>query len=105
MDTELNLLYHVSDYEITEETQETVFEFLKNLGYHIDNIELHNISKLYWNDEVNDFETCIWNELRIYTTDEISVENACKLWDNDILDVEGSLTFVNSNGNLVWRES
>ena len=101
----LNCLYHKSDYEISEETQEKVFDFLKNLGYQVKSIELHNVSQLYWNDEVDDMNGWSWDELKIYTSEVIDVDDACKLWSEDILDVEGSLTCVDSDGNLIWRES
>ena len=101
----LNCLIHKSDYEITPKAQEKVFDFLKKLGYQVKSVELHNVSDLYWNEEVDDMNAWSWDELRIYTSKAIDVDDACKLWSEDILDVEGSLTCIDSDGNLLWRES
>lgn len=96
----LNCLHHVSDYEITHEMVESAIQHLKSYEYDVEKYELALIESVSGDLE----ESWTYQHLRIFTYSEIDVNHAISLWD-EIFDVDGSLTFTDGYGNLVWRES
>jgi uncharacterized protein YgbK (DUF1537 family) len=97
----LALLQHQSQSPITKRQIQLAINHLEYLDIDVVKVELLDVESMT--------SDMTWIEssgiLNIYTTTNIDSETATKLWDSDILDVYGSLTFFDGFGKLMWRES
>lgn len=99
----MNVLYSVNNYPIGEGEMKKAVALLEGLGIDIDRYEYgkSTIMQKYPNHGTKHWD---WWRVEIHTESDISVDDGYKLWEENIFDGSGSLTFV-SNGELVWRES
>jgi len=96
-----HLLVHNSWSVLDEEIITDVYDFLTFIGYNITTIDF-GIFKRY---EPNKKEMIDFTKIIIYSETPIKMEDALRMWDDDLLDASGSLTSLDPDGNLLWRES
>ena len=100
----MNVLYSTNYGPVKKGHVQKAVEMLENLGHKIEAYEYGRVIRMsnYENHPPRTSEA--WR-VEFETKSYIPFEDAEKLWDADILDVGGSLTFVSEYGELEWRES